>query len=76
MKKQIIRTALILSLLAPIAMNGQDVPPPPPPGHDSTGNQSGGRGGPVGGGLLILLVLSGTYGGYKLYRKKRRFKIH
>jgi len=51
-------------------------PPPPPPdggtqgGHNLGGNQ--GKGAPIDGGLGILLVLGSAYGGYKLYKSRKK----
>ena len=46
-----------------------DNPPPPPGGHGSGGNQ---QGAPIDGGLSILLALGAGYGGFKLYKHKKK----
>lgn len=79
MKKALIKTIFFLSLtfMMGLSLNvqSQNPGPPPPPGGSSgstnnNGNRNGG-GAPIGGGLLILLGMGGTYGGYKMYQKKK-----
>ncbi len=53
-------------------------PPPPPTGGGSGGHNLGGNqgapGAPIDGGLGILLALGAGFGGYKLYKARKKAK--
>ncbi len=70
MKKSILITLIVFSILFNTNIWAQ-VPPPPPPDHGSTGNQNGGNA-PIGSGLLILIGLGVGYGGKKFYDIKNK----
>jgi len=73
MKRYIIQgIACLLFFLVPIVTLLADPPAPPPPGGDPT--ESGGVpvGAPIDGGLGILLAFGAAYGGWKLYKMKKR----
>jgi hypothetical protein len=69
MKKYIVTTALVGSLLFNVQnLMAQGGPPPPPSGgHAQPGNSSNGGGAPIGGGLGILLAMGAAYGGKKVF---------
>ncbi|MCK9423180.1 MAG: hypothetical protein M0Q38_11340 [Bacteroidales bacterium] len=73
--KKLIRLLLITGFLfiMPMLANQTfaDNPPPPPSGHGTSGNQAP-SGVPIDGGLGILFVLGAAYGGYKMYKAKKK----
>lgn len=70
MKKKIISTIVILSMiLIPLFTIASDGPGDP--GGDPGGGDPIGGGAPIGGGLVILLSLGAAYGGKKLYDLKK-----
>lgn len=71
MKKKIISTIVILSMiLIPLFTIANDGPSDPG-GDPSGGGDPIGGGAPIGGGLVILLSLGAAYGGKKLYDLKK-----
>jgi|FLOH01.1.fsa_nt_gi hypothetical protein len=74
MKKIIVNSLNILTIVffLSISVSGISQPPPPPPtGSNTQGNKLNGGGAPIGGGLFILLGLAAAYGGRKLYNTRK-----
>ncbi|MBN1198772.1 MAG: hypothetical protein JXA23_05435 [Bacteroidales bacterium] len=63
-------TFALLFLFSDQQLSAQE-PPPPPGGHGLDGNQDP-RGAPIDGGLGILLGLGAAYGGWKIYKSKKK----
>lgn len=73
MKKTIVNSLNILTIVffLSISASGIAQPPPPPSGGSNTqGNKTGG-GAPIGGGLFILLAMGAAYGGKKLFDARK-----
>ena len=73
MKKQIVNSLNILTIIffLSISASGIAQPPPPPPGVSNTQGNKAGGGAPIGGGLFILLGLAAAYGGRKIYNLRK-----
>ena len=74
--KNIIKSLAVLSLLMfgmliSDAVYADPPAPPPPGGHGESTNQEP-AGAPIDGGLGILLAMGAGYGGFKLYKNKKK----
>ena len=62
MKKALLVTVLVLTLLIlPILVKDASAQPPPPPPQDI----------PIDGGLCLLIAAGATYGARKLYKQQK-----
>jgi hypothetical protein len=74
---RILLTIAFMLFTASLNLSVSQAPPPPPAGgtsggHDLGGNQGPGGGASINGGLGMSLLLIAGYGGYILYRSRKK----
>jgi hypothetical protein len=77
MKKVLIITLTILTIILALASDGliMGQPPAPPGGHGLNGNQGQGGYAPIDGGILLLMLGGVVYVAFKWIRAKYGNKI-
>ncbi|MCF8368204.1 MAG: hypothetical protein K9G76_04120 [Bacteroidales bacterium] len=72
MKKIVIKTAVVLIVLALVVSAQVFADAPPDPGGDPTGGNPVGGGSPIGGGLIFMLTLGIAYGTKKIMTLRKK----